>query len=159
MLWIPRSGRDKLQYLAGLGIHVVWSPFLTQIVLFYSLFHCDDFKWGKTREVVEETEEEREILRIQNEKNDEDADTTFDAATDELTLWRNRNRAPLRGLCHLWRLFGRAYNEESHPKQAPAGDLSHAPSFWSRFLQTLYRSTRRCRAEFRWEQLKNSPVY
>jgi hypothetical protein len=72
VLWIPRSGRDKLQYLAGLGIHVVWSPFLTQIVLFYSLLHCDDFKWGKTREVVEETEEEREILRIQNEKNDED---------------------------------------------------------------------------------------
>jgi hypothetical protein len=41
-------------------------------VLFYSLFHCDDFKWGKTREVVEETDEEREILRIQNLKNDSD---------------------------------------------------------------------------------------
>lgn len=30
---------------------------LTQIVLFYSLFHCDDFKWGKTREVVEDDDE------------------------------------------------------------------------------------------------------
>jgi hypothetical protein len=45
-----------MQYLAGLGIHVFWSPVLTQIVLFYSLMHCDDFKWGKTREVVEDTE-------------------------------------------------------------------------------------------------------
>jgi hypothetical protein len=72
VLWIPRSGRDKLQYLAGLGIHVFWSPVLTQVVLFYSLFHCDDFKWGKTREVVEETDEERETLRIQNLKIDSD---------------------------------------------------------------------------------------
>jgi hypothetical protein len=35
-------------------IHLVWSPVLTQIVLVYSLLHCDDFKWGKTREVVED---------------------------------------------------------------------------------------------------------
>jgi hypothetical protein len=57
VFWIPRSRRDKLQYLAGLAIHVGWSPILTQIVLFYSLFHSDDFKWGKTREVVEDDEE------------------------------------------------------------------------------------------------------
>jgi hypothetical protein len=59
--WIPRSPRDKLQYLAGLGIHVFWSPVLTQIVLFYSLFHSDDFKWGKTREVVEDDDEKPKI--------------------------------------------------------------------------------------------------
>jgi len=59
--WIPRSRRDKLQYLAGLGIHVFWSPVLTQIVLFYSLFHSDDFKWGKTREVVEDDDERPKI--------------------------------------------------------------------------------------------------
>jgi hypothetical protein len=50
-----------LQYLAGLGIHVFWSPVLTQIVLFYSLFHSDDFKWGKTREVVEDDDERPKI--------------------------------------------------------------------------------------------------
>lgn len=61
MCWIPRSRRDKLQYLAGLGIHVFWSPILTQVVLFYSLFHSDDFKWGKTREVVEDDDERPKI--------------------------------------------------------------------------------------------------
>jgi hypothetical protein len=54
VLWVPRSRKDKLQYLAGLAIHLAWSPVLTQIVLVYSLLHCDDFKWGKTREVVED---------------------------------------------------------------------------------------------------------
>jgi len=33
---------------------------LTQIVLFYSLTHSDDFKWGKTREAVEETVEDND---------------------------------------------------------------------------------------------------
>ena len=50
-----------MQYLAGLGIHVFWSPILTQIVLFYSLFHSDDFKWGKTREVIEDDDEKPKI--------------------------------------------------------------------------------------------------
>ena len=55
VFWIPRGFKAKTQYLAGLAVHVVWSPVLTQIVLFYSLMHCDDFKWGKTREVIEDT--------------------------------------------------------------------------------------------------------
>jgi len=45
----------KMQWLAGLGIHAFWSPVLTQIVLFYYLMLCDDFKWGKIRDVVEDT--------------------------------------------------------------------------------------------------------
>jgi len=69
VLWIPRSPRDKLQYLAGLGIHVFWTPVLTQIVLFYSLFHSDDFKWGKTREVVED-DDDKPLLNEKEQEND-----------------------------------------------------------------------------------------
>jgi hypothetical protein len=49
--------------MPGPRIHVFWSTVLTQVVLLYSLFHCNDFKWGKTREVVEDAEEEKEILQ------------------------------------------------------------------------------------------------
>jgi len=66
VFWIPRSPKDKAQYLAGLLVHVLWSPILTQIVLFYSITHSDDFKWGKTREAVEETVEDND----ENENGD-----------------------------------------------------------------------------------------
>lgn len=33
-------------------MHLLTSPFMNIIILVYSLFHSDDFKWGKTREVV-----------------------------------------------------------------------------------------------------------
>ncbi|GJN79980.1 hypothetical protein PLIIFM63780_003504 [Purpureocillium lilacinum] len=41
-------------YFVGFFFHLVTSPFLNVIVLGYSLFNSDDFKWGKTRQVVGE---------------------------------------------------------------------------------------------------------
>jgi chitin synthase len=38
-------------------MHMVVSPFVNFVITVYSMAHSDDFKWGKTREVVEpETE-------------------------------------------------------------------------------------------------------
>jgi chitin synthase len=50
--WLPRNGMERLQYFVGYFMHFFTSPFMNIIVLAYSLFHSDDFKWGKTREVV-----------------------------------------------------------------------------------------------------------
>lgn len=38
-------------------MHVFTSPFMNIIVLVYSLFNSDDFKWGKTREVIKASNE------------------------------------------------------------------------------------------------------
>ncbi len=43
--------------MAGFFFHFVTSPFMNIIVLVYSLFYSDDFKWGRTREVVTDEEE------------------------------------------------------------------------------------------------------
>ncbi|KAG5973592.1 hypothetical protein E4U55_000384 [Claviceps digitariae] len=50
--WLPRNNLERVQYFVGFAIHLVTSPFMNIIVLFYSLMYADDFKWGKTREVV-----------------------------------------------------------------------------------------------------------
>ena len=43
---------ERAQYFVGYFLHLFTSPFTNIIVLAYSLFNSDDFKWGKTREVV-----------------------------------------------------------------------------------------------------------
>ncbi|QPH02639.1 hypothetical protein C2857_006853 [Epichloe festucae Fl1] len=50
--WLPRNNLERIQYFAGFFVHFLTSPFMNIIVLFYSLLYADDFKWGKTREVV-----------------------------------------------------------------------------------------------------------
>ncbi|CEJ82165.1 Putative Glycosyltransferase family 2 [[Torrubiella] hemipterigena] len=50
--WLPRNNLERLQYFIGFFFHFMTSPFMNIIILVYSLFHSDDFKWGKTREVV-----------------------------------------------------------------------------------------------------------
>lgn len=35
-------------------MHMVTSPFMNIIIIVYSLAHSDEFKWGKTRDVVKE---------------------------------------------------------------------------------------------------------
>ncbi|OAQ76688.1 chitin synthase [Purpureocillium lilacinum] len=52
--WLPRNNLERIQYFVGFFFHLVTSPFLNVIVLGYSLFNSDDFKWGKTRQVVGE---------------------------------------------------------------------------------------------------------
>ncbi|KAL6909233.1 glycosyltransferase family 2 protein [Trichoderma evansii] len=50
--WLPRNMKERGQYFVGFFIHFLTSPFMNIIIMLYSLFNSDDFKWGKTREVV-----------------------------------------------------------------------------------------------------------
>lgn len=52
--WLPRNNIERAQYFVGFFIHFFTSPFMNIIILVYSLANSDDFKWGKTREVVQE---------------------------------------------------------------------------------------------------------
>jgi chitin synthase len=61
--WLPRNNLERAQYFVGYVMHLFTSPFMNIIILVYSLFHSDDFKWGKTREVI----------RGDNEKDTDDA--------------------------------------------------------------------------------------
>ncbi|CAG9993575.1 unnamed protein product [Clonostachys byssicola] len=51
-LWLPRSLKEKMQYLAGLFIFVVFGPFVNITVLLFAVWNMDSFGWGKTRMVV-----------------------------------------------------------------------------------------------------------
>ncbi|QUC19087.1 uncharacterized protein UV8b_03328 [Ustilaginoidea virens] len=50
--WLPRNNLERLQYFMGFFLHLFMSPFINIAILLYSLLNADDFKWGKTREVV-----------------------------------------------------------------------------------------------------------
>jgi chitin synthase len=50
--WLPRNMLERMQYFVGYFFHFFTSPFMNIIILVYSLFYSDDFKWGKTREVI-----------------------------------------------------------------------------------------------------------
>lgn len=56
--WLPRNNLERLQYFIGFFFHFFTSPFMNIIILGYSLFHSDDFKWGKTREVITDGEKD-----------------------------------------------------------------------------------------------------
>ncbi|CRK38035.1 hypothetical protein BN1723_015284 [Verticillium longisporum] len=51
--WLPRNWFESAQYFVGYFFHFITSPFCNVVVLVYSLFNSDDFKWGKTREVID----------------------------------------------------------------------------------------------------------
>ncbi|KAM5351097.1 hypothetical protein ACJ41O_003820 [Fusarium nematophilum] len=55
--WLPRNNLERAQYFAGYVLHLFTSPFMNIIILVYSLFNSDDFKWGKTREVIRDANE------------------------------------------------------------------------------------------------------
>ncbi|KAL9485346.1 hypothetical protein ACSS6W_004135 [Trichoderma asperelloides] len=55
--WLPRNMKERVQYFTGYFIHFLTSPFMNIIIMLYSLFNSDDFKWGKTREVVKSDSE------------------------------------------------------------------------------------------------------
>ncbi len=50
--WLPRNAMERFQYFFGYFVHFLMSPFVNIIILVYSLYHADDFKWGKTRQVI-----------------------------------------------------------------------------------------------------------
>ncbi|KAF9878055.1 chitin synthase [Colletotrichum karsti] len=55
--WLPRNMLERFQYFVGYFFHLCTSPFLNMIILAYSLIYSDDFKWGKTREVIKGDDE------------------------------------------------------------------------------------------------------
>lgn len=52
VFWMPRTPRLKVQYLAGLVIYLLTSPFMSIGILLYALYHLNHFSWGKTRIAV-----------------------------------------------------------------------------------------------------------
>lgn len=50
--WLPRTFRERVQYLAGCCLYVFCGPFINITVLFYAVWNMDSFGWGKTRKVV-----------------------------------------------------------------------------------------------------------
>jgi Chitin synthase len=61
VLWIPRTFREKIQYLIGLLIYIICGPFLNILVLLYALWNMDSFGWGKTRRVVPDANNEKTV--------------------------------------------------------------------------------------------------
>ncbi|KAI5465419.1 family 2 glycosyltransferase [Mariannaea sp. PMI_226] len=58
--WLPRNNLERFQYFVGFFMHLLTSPFMNIIILLYSLMHSDDFKWGKTREVIRDSDDEKD---------------------------------------------------------------------------------------------------
>jgi chitin synthase len=54
VFWMPKGRKAKCQFLVGLVIYFFTGPFLTILVLFYTMWHLDAFSWGKTRQVISE---------------------------------------------------------------------------------------------------------
>ncbi|KAK0609252.1 Chitin synthase D [Lasiodiplodia hormozganensis] len=50
--WLPRTFRERVQYLAGCCLYVFCGPFINITVLFYAVWNMDSFGWGKTRKVI-----------------------------------------------------------------------------------------------------------
>ncbi|EHK21143.1 glycosyltransferase family 2 protein [Trichoderma virens Gv29-8] len=55
--WLPRNMKERAQYFAGYFIHFASSPVMNIVIMVYSLFNSDDFKWGKTRQVIQGDED------------------------------------------------------------------------------------------------------
>jgi hypothetical protein len=53
-VWLPRSIKERAQYLAGLSLFVFCGPFLNITVMVFAVLNMDSFGWGKTRKVIEE---------------------------------------------------------------------------------------------------------
>lgn len=54
VFWMPKTRQAKCQFLVGIVIYFFSGPFLTILVLFYTMWHLDGFSWGKTRQVISE---------------------------------------------------------------------------------------------------------
>lgn len=54
VIWIRRNLLERVQFIIGFAMHMVTLPFMNIIIIIYSLAHSDEFKWGKTSDVVED---------------------------------------------------------------------------------------------------------
>lgn len=50
----PRSLKEAIQYVIGFVMCNTLGPYVAMTVVLYSLYHLDDFRWGKTRIVIED---------------------------------------------------------------------------------------------------------
>ncbi|KAI1105630.1 glycosyltransferase family 2 protein [Jackrogersella minutella] len=56
VFWLCRSWFERRQFLIGLCIFTTCGPFINICVTLYACVYMDNFGWGKTRKVLEETE-------------------------------------------------------------------------------------------------------
>lgn len=47
--WFPHNWVARGRFLIGFFMNLVLSPLVNITVTMYSLMHCDEFSWGKTR--------------------------------------------------------------------------------------------------------------
>ncbi|KXJ84900.1 chitin synthase-domain-containing protein, partial [Microdochium bolleyi] len=52
--WFPHNTISRIRFVVGFFVYLVASPFMNVIIMFYSLFFCDEISWGKTRAVAED---------------------------------------------------------------------------------------------------------
>ncbi|KAK0610770.1 chitin synthase-domain-containing protein [Immersiella caudata] len=52
VFWLPRNNLERVQYILGYIMHILVGPLINMFIFFYSIYYSDDFKWGKTREVI-----------------------------------------------------------------------------------------------------------
>ena len=50
----PRSRKEAIQYVIGALMCSFLGPYVGISIVLYSLYHLDDFRWGKTRIVSED---------------------------------------------------------------------------------------------------------
>ncbi|KAI1075469.1 chitin synthase-domain-containing protein [Whalleya microplaca] len=53
-IWLSLNMLERCQFLLGLALFTVCSPFMNIVVMIYACINMDNFGWGKTRKVVTE---------------------------------------------------------------------------------------------------------
>jgi chitin synthase len=90
VFWMPKGRKAKCQFLVGLVIYFFTGPFLTILVLFYTMWHLDAFSWGKTRQVISEDTDASGKEASSNYAADEKAPHTVTVNDEEATIGMGR---------------------------------------------------------------------
>ncbi|OAG13919.1 hypothetical protein CC77DRAFT_1002156 [Alternaria alternata] len=90
VFWMPKGRKAKCQFLVGLVIYFFTGPFLTILVLFYTMWHLDAFSWGKTRQVISEDTDASGKEASSNDAVDEKAPHTVTVNDEEATIGMGR---------------------------------------------------------------------
>jgi chitin synthase len=90
VFWMPKGRKAKCQFLVGLVIYFFTGPFLTILVLFYTMWHLDAFSWGKTRQVISEDTDASDKEASSNDAVDEKAPHTVTVNDEEATIGMGR---------------------------------------------------------------------
>ncbi|CAN9304422.1 unnamed protein product [Alternaria alternata] len=90
VFWMPKGRKAKCQFLVGLVIYFFTGPFLTILVLFYTMWHLDAFSWGKTRQVISEDTDASGKEASSNDATHEKAPHTVTINDEEATVGMGR---------------------------------------------------------------------